>query len=208
MRRTAIVAVLACAMLLAVSIVSPAFGGPSIGSVAKVAKKALKTGKSASRAAKAAKRTAQTANRTANSAKTTATAAQSLAGSANGKADQALARPSVNPAGITIVSNSAPIPASSSEVIAAVCPGGQRVISGGVMAVSAAGGVWFDVASDDRTAWIGGGEDLAGSGGTLIVEAYCVPAGAATIAGVNRSKIRREVAAAKRLKTNAGSAAN
>lgn len=66
MRRTAVAAVLACAMLLATSIVSPAFGGPSVGSIAKTAKKALKIGKSASRAATAAKRTAASANTTAN----------------------------------------------------------------------------------------------------------------------------------------------
>ncbi len=204
MRRTAIAAVLACAMLLAVSIVSPAFGGPSIASVAKTAKKALKAGKSANRAANAAKQSATTANSTANSAKTTATAAQSLAGSANGKADQALARPSVNPAGITTVTSVAAIDPSGIGATAAVCPAGQRVISGGVTTIAAAGGTWTDRASDDRTGWIGGGEDLGTAGGTVTVFAYCVPAGAATIASNNRAAIRGEVAAAKRLKANAG----
>lgn len=198
MRRTATAAVIVCASLLAASLVSPAFGGPSVGSVAKTAKSALKVGK-------AAKRSAASAQRTASSAKRNADAASGLAVTANGKADQALARPTVNPAGITIVSNQATIPASGSEVISAVCPAGQRVIAGGVMAVSSAGGVWMDVASDDRTAWLGGGEDLGGSGGALRVEAYCVPAGAATIASANRSKIRREIdraLAAKRAAEN------
>lgn len=199
MRRIATAAVVACAVLFAASIASPAFGGPSIGSVAKTAKKAMKVGKAANRAATSAKQTAS-------SAKTTANAANALAGAANGKADQALARPAINPAGITIVTNQAAIPVSGSEAISAVCPAGQRVIAGGVMAVSGQGGVWMDVASDDRTAWLGGGEDLSGSGGTLLVEAYCVPAGAATIAGNGRAKVKRELAAAKRAKASVGKA--
>jgi hypothetical protein len=177
MRRTALAAVLACALLLAVTIVSPAVGGPSIGSVASTAKKALKQGK-------AAKRTASAARRKAN-------AASAQAAAANGKADQALARPAVTPGGITTVTNSIAIAPNDFEVIGAVCPPGQRAISGGVTSVSGAGGVWSDHASDDRTAWIGGGEDLAGGGGTLTVYAYCTPAGAASIA--RRGSVQAEL---------------
>ncbi len=185
MRKTA-TTVVVLAALLAAAIASPAVGGPSIGSVAKTAKKALKTGKSASRAARSAKRTANSARSAANSAK-------ALAGSANGKADQALARPVVTVGGITPVESVVSIPASGFETTAAVCPAGQRPISGGVTAVSGAGGVWADRANPERTAWIGGGEDLAGTGGTLTVVAYCAPGGQATAAAVDRAAIRREL---------------
>ncbi len=193
MRRTATAAVLACATMLAASIVSPAFGGPSIGSVTQTAKKALTTGKQAKRSASAAKRAAS-------SAKSSADAASSLAATANGKADQALARPTVNPAGITVVTASGAIDVGGIGGAAAVCPAGQRVISGGVTTVTDGGGTWLDRASDDRTGWLGAGEDLAGSGGSITVQAYCVPAGAATVAGNSRAKIERELAAAERAK--------
>jgi hypothetical protein len=204
MRRTAIAAVLACASLLAVSIVSPAFGGPSIGSVAKTAKKALKTAKKGSRTASAAKRTAATARTTATSARETAASAQSLAGAANGKADQALARPVVTVGGITPVEVAVAIPPGGFETTAAVCPAGQRAISGGVVSVSSQGGVWVDIASGDRAAWIGGGEDLGSSGGTLNVTAYCAPGGQATAASNPRPRIRRELRALERQKAASG----
>jgi hypothetical protein len=183
LRRTT-TAIVACAALLALTLVSPAVGGPSLGSIAKTAKKALATGKQAKHAAASAKRTANSAGATANAA--------------NGKADQALARPVVTPAGITTVAASVAIAPSSFNAAAATCPAGQRVISGGVITDSSAGGTWADVASADRTAWLGGGEDLGGGGGTLAVFAYCVPAGAASIATVDRAAIREEVAELKR----------
>ena len=52
-------AVLAAGAVLTLSIVSPALGGPSIGSVAKTAKKALSTGKKAMSRARAADRRAR-----------------------------------------------------------------------------------------------------------------------------------------------------
>lgn len=51
MKKTALAATLTCALLLAVSLASPAFGGPSIGGVAKKAAKALRIGKSAKKTA-------------------------------------------------------------------------------------------------------------------------------------------------------------
>lgn len=196
MRRTAIAAVLACAMLLAVSIVSPAFGGPSIGSIAKTAKKALKTGKSASRAATAAKRTAATANSTANSAKTTAAAAQSLAGSANGKADQALARPVVTPGGITLAESPvSSVPAGSVASAIAFCPTGHRAISGGGFFNTGAGdGIVGSRANDDRTAWFVIGVSTSSITGTIEAAAYCAPAGTAVTSGNTRARTRAEVA--------------
>ncbi|MEX1141872.1 MAG: alanine-zipper protein [Thermoleophilaceae bacterium] len=186
-------AITACALLLAVSIVSPALGGPSIGKVAKQAKKAFKIGKSAKRAAGAAKRTASAAQSAAN-------AAQGTANTANSKADQALARPAVTPGGITAVSNTVGVAPESVAVTSAVCPSGQRVVSGGVASEVSIGGTWVDVASAERTAWIGAAEDLpGGSGGDLTVVAYCVPTGRATIASraaVIR-KVNREVKAYK-----------
>ncbi len=110
MRRTATAAVLACAALLAVSIVSPAFGGPSISSVAKTAKKALKTGKAANRSAAAAKRSARTAN-------TTANRALSSAGDGAGA--------------VTVVDGPKVTDASSVAGAQASCPAGAQLISGG-----------------------------------------------------------------------------
>jgi Alanine-zipper, major outer membrane lipoprotein len=200
MRRTAIAV---CAVLLAMSLVSPALGGPSIGSVAKQAKKALKAAKKAKRSAASAKRTANSARNTANSARNTANSAQTTATAANSKADQALSRPVVTAGGITTVTSGAEIPAGSFEITAAVCPTGQRAISGGVVSISGQGGVWAHHASEDRTAWIGGGEDLAGTGGNLTVSAYCVPAGQATIARrVNRAAVNAEVAAERQAKAS------
>jgi hypothetical protein len=174
--RNTTTAIVACAALLVISVVSPAIGGPSIGSVAKTAKKALRTGKQAKRAA---------------------SNAVSIATTASGKADQALARPAVTAGGITPVGVATTIPPTGFNAAAAICPGGQRVVSGGVVTNTGGGGTWADLASDDRTAWLGGGEDLSGTGGDLTVIAYCVPAGA-VVASTDRAKIREEVEALKR----------
>jgi hypothetical protein len=203
MSKVRLAAVPICAVVLCASVVSPAVGGPSITSVANMAKKALRTGKSAKRAANSAKRTANAARTAASSARSTADAAQSLAGTANGKADQALARPVVTPGVITVVSASATIPANDFESVAAVCPSGQRVISGGAFTIAAAGGNWMNVAADDRTAWFAGGEDLGGAGGTVTAEAYCVPTGQAGAAKVNRAAIHGELRRHERQKARA-----
>jgi hypothetical protein len=57
--------------------------------------------------------------------------------------------------------------------------------------VAAAGGLWTDRASDDRTARFAGGEDLAGISGTVTAYANCVPGGQAA-AGNRRLRLRRE----------------
>jgi hypothetical protein len=182
MRRTAIAAILACAMLLAASIVSPAFGGPSIGSVAKTAKKALKTGKSAERTARSAKRTSNAAN--------------GLAATANGKADQALARPVLNAAEISTAHspvNFAPPGGVSSAI--AFCPAGQRVISGGgFFNTGAPDGLLSTRANHDRSAWFVIGLSSSSITGTIEAYAYCAPVGGAVAAGVNRARTRAEVA--------------
>lgn len=190
MRRITL-AIAACAVLLAVSVVSPAIGGPSIGKVAKQAKKALKLGKKATRKANGAARSAK-------AARNAASAAQGTANAANSKADQALARPVVTVGGITRVSNSVTVPASDVAATSAVCPAGQRTIAGGVVSAVPVGGTWLDVASDDRTAWFGGAENLHGTDpGTVTVEAYCAPAGQATAASRTQvlRKVRRELRA-------------
>jgi hypothetical protein len=115
-----------------------------------------------------------------------------LAGVANGKADQALARPVVTAGGITTVSGSAAIAPGGFEIAVAACPPGQRAISGGGTVITGAGGLWNDRASDDRTAWFAGSEDLGGIGGTVTAYAYCVPAGQVTTAGSRRARLRRE----------------
>jgi hypothetical protein len=184
--------VLAAGVILTLSIVSPALGGPSIGSVAKTAKKALSTGKKALSSARAADRRARTADSRARTAEQSAAGAAGLAGTANAKADQALARPVVTAGGITTVTGSAAIPAGGFEIAIAACPPGQRAISGGGTATSAAGGLWASLASADRAAWFAGGEDLAGGGGTVTAYAYCVPGGQAAAAGHRRLRLRRE----------------
>jgi hypothetical protein len=94
--------------------------------------------------------------------------------------------------GITTVTNTAAVAPASTAVVAAVCPAGQRVISGGVASEVSVGGTWVDVSSENRAGWIGGAEDLpGGSGGTLTVEAHCAPAGQATAA--SRTAIRRAI---------------
>lgn len=185
-------AVLAAGAVLTLSIVSPALGGPSIGSVAKTAKKALSTGKKAMSRARAADRRARAAGNRASSAEQRAAGAAGLAATANGKADQALARPVVTAGGITEVAGTATIPAGSFEVAVAACPPGQRAISGGGTVLTAGGGLWASEASDDRTAWFAGGEDLGGVGGTVTAYAYCVPGGQAAAAGNRRFRLRRE----------------
>jgi hypothetical protein len=185
-------AVLAAGAILTLSIVSPALGGPSIGSVAKTAKKALSTGKKALSSARAADRRARNAGSVARGAEQRAAGAAGLAATANGKADQALARPVVTAGGITTVTGSAPIPAGTFEVAVAICPPGQRVISGGGTVITAGGGLWADLASDDRAAWFAGGEDLGGIGGTVTAYAHCVPGGQAAAAGNRRLRLRRE----------------
>lgn len=171
MKRTT-AAIAACSALLVVSLASPAFGGPSIGSIAETAKKALKSSNQAKRAAKSAKTTAN---------------------SANSKASQALARPVVTAGGITTVKAVSAIPAGTFTATSAICPAGQRVISGGASAITGVGVIWTDHASEDRTAWIAGGDDFGGAGGTLTVYAYCAPAGQAAAASVDRAAITREV---------------
>jgi hypothetical protein len=99
----------------------------------------------------------------------------------------------VNLAGITKVEATEPIPAGGFEVAAAICPSGQRAISGGGTVITASGGLWVSEADDTRTAWLAGGEDLAGGGGDVTAVAYCVPAGAATAASNRRYRIHQQV---------------
>jgi hypothetical protein len=71
------------AVVLCLSIVSPAVGGPSLGSVAKTAKKALSTAKKANNRALVALDDADAANRNATGARTLATTANNAAADAN-----------------------------------------------------------------------------------------------------------------------------
>lgn len=71
--------------VLALSLVSPAMGGPSISGIGKIAKKALKSSKQA-------QRTANASERVANAARQTAGTAIDTANSANGNATNALAQ--------------------------------------------------------------------------------------------------------------------
>jgi hypothetical protein len=166
--------------------VSPALGGPSLKSVGKTAKKALSVGHGAQRAA-------ESAQRTADDTKARLGQASVIAAAANGKADQALARPVGTLSGITVVSATATIPPNGSNSVAAVCPAGRRVISGGAATTSAQGGNWLSIASDDRQAWLAGGEDLSGSGGDVTAEAYCASTGQAAASRIDRAAIRGEL---------------
>lgn len=66
--RSALAATVLISALLAASVASPAFGGPSVGQLAKVAAKALKVGKKAKKKSRVAQRTANAAQATADSA--------------------------------------------------------------------------------------------------------------------------------------------
>ncbi|MFL5868084.1 MAG: hypothetical protein ACJ766_13380, partial [Thermoleophilaceae bacterium] len=79
-------AVLVTSIVLAASLVGPAFGAPSPLSVAK---KALKTAKKANKTAKKANKTAKSANKRSKSALSSANSANSAANSAHGAADSA-----------------------------------------------------------------------------------------------------------------------
>lgn len=173
-KRTAVSVIAACAVLLTVSLVTPALGGPSVGSLAKKAKKALKLGKSAKR---------------------TANAAWSSAASANRKADQALARPVVTPSGIvTVTSPTSFVPPVEVGAAIAFCPGGQRALSGGGSMISGFGdGLAVSKANDARTAWfviaVNNSEFTTAE---LQATAYCAPAGGAVAA--SQRDVRAEVA--------------
>lgn len=180
------IAILCLSVVLVLGLVSPALGGPSIASIGKTAKKALRT-------ANQAKGSAGKANSAATLAGDDAATALSTANTANGKADQALARPVVTLSGITVARATVAIPPNDSNVAAAVCPAGQRVVSGGAATTSPQGGNWLSVASEDRRAWLAGGEDLSGSGGEVTAEAYCASTGQAVASTVDRASIRREL---------------
>lgn len=181
-KRTAAMALAVCAAVFAASIATPALGGPSVGSIAKKAKKALKIGKSA--------------QRTARSAASTANAAKSTANAANSKADQALARPVVTASGITpAASPTAFVPPSEVGSAIAFCPSGQRAISGGGAMISGLGdGLAVSMANEARSAWfVVAVNNSASTTAELEATAYCAPAGGAVAA--RRADVRTEVAA-------------
>jgi hypothetical protein len=185
-RKLRVVFAFACAAFMAMAVVAPALGGPSITAIGKTAKKALSVGRHAQRSAADAQRAADGANARIGPV-------SSAAAAANSKADQALARPVVTLSGLTVVSASAAIPPNDNNSVAAVCPAGQRVISGGAATTSPQGGTWLSIASSDRQAWLAGGEDLSGSGGDVTAEAYCTGTGQAAASKISRVAIQREL---------------
>jgi hypothetical protein len=134
-------AVLVTSIVLAASLVGPAFGAPSPLSVAKkalkTAKKANKTAKTANKRAKSASRRSKDAQSAATSAGSTATGANHTAGTALTKAGQALgiaqfASEHSGPGGIGF-GNEPDVPADGSSVSdEAVCPGDLLPVGGGV----------------------------------------------------------------------------
>ena len=189
---------------LVATVVSPAVGGPSIASVTETAKNALKTAKQAKRSTATVRRKLGRVKSAASSARSTATRALQNAGTANTKADQALARPVVTVQGITVVTQTAAIPPGSFNSVAAVCPPGQRVISGGAVTTSDQGGNWLNAASEDRLAWLAGGEDIGGGlDSKVTAEAYCAPAGQAVASGNAHARVRQQLQRLERAKARA-----
>jgi hypothetical protein len=82
----------------------------------------------------------------------------------------------VQPGGVTVAAHNA-----GGGVI--LCPPGQRVISGGYVAIAADGEVYASIATDDRTGWLLVLDNLDSSvPGELDGEAYCAAAGQAVAA--------------------------
>jgi hypothetical protein len=71
----------------------------------------------------------------------------------------------------------------------------RLAISGGTTSITGDGGVWASEPVSDRSGWIGGGEDLGLTGGTLTIYALCVPGGQVVAAGNRRARARRQEAA-------------
>jgi hypothetical protein len=88
----------------------------------------------------------------------------------------ALSAITVQPGGLTVAANDA-------DGGTIFCPPGQRVISGGYVAISADGEVFASIANPDRTGWILLLDNLDSSvPGELDGEAYCAAAGQAVAA--------------------------
>jgi hypothetical protein len=134
--RKGAVAAAVLAALLALSIVSPAMGGPSLRSVAKNAKKALSTAKKANNRAYAAIDDAADARAVAIDAKNTAVAA-----SARGTITQVTsAKTFIGPGGVGSAT--------------AYCPAGQRAISGGGAMISGVyDGLAVSGSNSGRSGW-------------------------------------------------------
>jgi hypothetical protein len=180
LRNTLAISVVA-SMLFAISFAVPAMGGPSLGGVYKVAKKALSTGKHA-------QRSADGANANANDA-------YDLAGHADTNATNALAHGQ-----ITLVTGSQVFYGSSAvQTAIAFCPTGQRVISGGGVNI-ADEQLAVSTATAGRSGWGVIGVDLYDNGGEYIqAQALCAPSGQAfaanhTAARVNLTQQARAIA--------------
>lgn len=168
-------------MLFAISFAVPAMGGPSLGNVYKVAKKALKTGNSANSRAKTAQTSANTAQTSANTAQSTADTVRTEA---------------VTLAGITtVVGPENTIYAYDVASSIAFCPSGSKVVSGGGFSITgAANGMAASEANDARTAWFVVGGNTSSVSGSVQAVAYCAASGQAVSARNDRSATRREVA--------------
>lgn len=82
----------------------------------------------------------------------------------------------------TVEGPKSPIPAGKAEVSIAACPSGERVVSGGAIAISAYG-LAISHMSPDHLTWIAIAYE-AGSGGSIQAFAYCAGAGNAVAAGI------------------------
>jgi hypothetical protein len=96
---------------------------------------------------------------------------------------------------VTVV-RSAQVPFGSASVVqsaVAVCPAGQRVVSGGGASISDEELAATDV-SNDRTSWFVIGVDEFDNGGEYVqATALCAPTGQAVAASNSRAKVRAQV---------------
>lgn len=90
---------------------------------------------------------------------------------------------------------SAQVPFGPSDIVkgaVALCPAGQRVVSGGGVSISDEE-LAASKATSDRTGWYVIGVDLTDNGGEYVqAQALCAPAGSAVAA--NKSRVRQQIA--------------
>jgi hypothetical protein len=172
-------AVLVTSIVLAASLVGPAFGAPSPLSIAKkalkTAKKANKTAKSANKRSKSALSSANSANSAANSAHGAADSAGTKASSALSKAGQALgvaqsAAAHSGPGGIGFGTEPTVPNDGTSISDEADCPAGYLAVGGGVAVLDSSfdpvtSGIAVTQSSlnDDGTGWVGAVQDTDNS---------------------------------------------
>lgn len=97
----------------------------------------------------------------------------------------------VNVGALVRVSAHKSVPAGSIDSVAAVCPRGYGVVTGGFAGITGNGNVFYSDSLGSRTSWSVGLDNFSStSAGDLYAVAFCAPAGRAVIATVSRTQDR------------------